>query len=177
MRQWWRRQQRLRHDCRWDCRTAAGAEDSGAGWQPPFSTLGLHGMQLCRASPPFILVISKVNPIFGVEIGTMGSIIDTVCCGAAAWLACPYGGGSTQCKGPGSSLNKWRAGRHYHHKFEGENAASAVAMPPQAHRPRVARKTKQNKTQQAGWQSGLNICFMGMVPRKLACIGSTHASA
>ena len=60
------------------------------------------------------------------------------------WLACPYGGGGTQCKGLLSQQMASQV-RDYHHKFEGGKAVSAVVMPPQAHRE---LQGKQNKTKQ-----------------------------
>ena len=66
---------------------------------------------------------------------------------ATPWLACPYGGGGTQCKGLLSQQMASQVG-HYHPKFEGGKVVSAVVMPPQAHRELQGKqnKTKQNKT-------------------------------
>ena len=61
---------------------------------------------------------------------------------AMPWLACPYGGGGTQCKGLLSQQMASQVG-HYHPKFEGGKVVSAVVMPPQAHRE---LQGKQNKT-------------------------------
>ena len=68
---------------------------------------------------------------------------------ATPWLACPYGGGGTQCKGLLSQQMASQV-RDYHPKFEGGKAVSAVVMPPQAHRELQGKqnKTKQNKTTQ-----------------------------
>ena len=63
---------------------------------------------------------------------------------ATPWLACPYGGGGTQCKGLLSQQMASQVG-HYHPKFEGGKVVSAVVMPPQAHRE---LQGKQNKTKQ-----------------------------
>ena len=75
------------------------------------------------------------------------------CCSASAtpWLACPYGGGGTQCKGLLSQQMASQVG-DYHHKFEGGKVVSAVVMPPQAHRE---LQGKQNKTKQYRLQGGL----------------------
>ena len=62
------------------------------------------------------------------------------------WLACPYGGGGTQCKGLLSQQMASQVG-DYHPKFEGGKAVSAVVMPPQAHRE---LQGKQNKTKTSG---------------------------
>ena len=71
---------------------------------------------------------------------------------ATPWLACPYGGGGTQCKGLLSQQMASQVG-HYHPKFEGGKVVSAVVMPPQAHRELQGKqnKTKQNKAQTTGW--------------------------
>ena len=61
------------------------------------------------------------------------------------WLACPYGGGGTQCKGLLSQQMASQVG-DYHHKFEGGKVVSAVVMPPQAHRE---LQGKQSKTKAA----------------------------
>ena len=58
------------------------------------------------------------------------------------WLACPYGGGGTQCKGLLSQQMASQVGQN-HPKFEGGKVVSAVVMPPQAHRE---LQGKQNKT-------------------------------
>ena len=63
---------------------------------------------------------------------------------ATPWLACPYGGGGTQCKGLLSQQMASQVG-DYHPKFEGGKVVSAVVMPPQAHRE---LQGKQNKTKQ-----------------------------
>ena len=60
------------------------------------------------------------------------------------WLACPYGGGGTQCKGLLSQQMASQVGQN-HPKFEGGKVVSAVVMPPQAHRE---LQGKQNKTKQ-----------------------------
>ena len=67
---------------------------------------------------------------------------------ATPWLACPYGGGGTQCKGLLSQQMASQVG-HYHPKFEGGKVVSAVVMPPQAHRE---LQGKQNKTKQISFQ-------------------------
>ena len=61
---------------------------------------------------------------------------------ATPWLACPYGGGGTQCKGLLSQQMASQVGQN-HPKFEGGKVVSAVVMPPQAHRE---LQGKQNKT-------------------------------
>ena len=61
---------------------------------------------------------------------------------ATPWLACPYGGGGTQCKGLLSQQMASQVG-HNHPKFEGGKVVPAVVMPPQAHRE---LQGKQNKT-------------------------------
>ena len=65
---------------------------------------------------------------------------------ATPWLACPYGGGGTQCKGLLSQQMASQVGQN-HPKFEGGKVVSAVVMPPQAHRELQGKqnKTKQNK--------------------------------
>ena len=63
---------------------------------------------------------------------------------ATPWLACPYGGGGTQCKGLLSQQMASQVGQN-HPKFEGGKVVSAVVMPPQAHRE---LQGKQNKTKQ-----------------------------
>ena len=65
---------------------------------------------------------------------------------AMPWLACPYGGGGTQCKGLLSQQMASQVGQN-HPKLEGGKVVSAVVMPPQAHRE---LQGKQNKTKLIG---------------------------
>jgi len=62
---------------------------------------------------------------------------------AMPWLACPYGGGGTQCKGLLSQQMASQVGQN-HPKFEGGKVVSAVVMPPQAHQELQGKQNNLN---------------------------------
>ena len=81
-----------------------------------------------------------VSPLtWGVGFSTKPELDPLV---VVAWLACPYGGGGTHCKGLLS--HKWQAGPRLPPQFEGGKADSAVVMPPQAHRELQGKTTKHS---------------------------------
>ena len=60
------------------------------------------------------------------------------------------------------AIQDCRTKRDYHHKSEGGKAFSAVVMPPQAHRPRAARKTKQNVLCWGKFTPPRQVCSAGI---------------